>query len=109
MSRNARFVRGDIELLLPYPVIIKNMGYLLHSGDPKILWSRTARLARRPKRTRPPFALEASGAVAHGRWRHLAARRRAARGWGVTAGPSCSKDLALPGERQPRPQPVVAT
>jgi hypothetical protein len=39
------------------------MGYLLHSGDPKILWLRTARFARRAGKAGPPFALEASGAL----------------------------------------------
>jgi hypothetical protein len=30
---------------------IRLMGYLLHSGDPKILWLRTVRFAPRPWRT----------------------------------------------------------
>jgi len=28
-------------------------GYLLHSGDPKILWLRAARLARQPREGTP--------------------------------------------------------
>ena len=46
----------------PFPLAFRmlQVGYLLHSGDPKILWLRTTRLARPPRKGGPPCALEAS-------------------------------------------------
>src|SRR5665647_1465512 len=84
------------------------MGYLLHSGDPKILWLRTARFARRPGKTHPPFALEASGALPTGGGDFCGTWRRAVPIQADTVGHAHSNGLASPGHRQPLRVVVVA-